>query len=233
MMATNRNTRYARYEQKLYSVRKTKHKHRLALHGIAMMLIMVIGLRTCLIQVTQATNKKQEQEAVNSNVSTASKVVQTTIPKRMAYEQVQRQEPEQETEVCSELECNKDWSTDDNYLLAKIVMAEAEGCNIQTKVLVAMVVLNRVQSDQFPNTVHDVIFQQCAGGTYQFSPIGDGRWDSVEPDRYCYKAIEIAKQSICDCSGGALYFENCTDKDNWHSRNLEYLYESEGIRFYR
>lgn len=228
-MATNRNTRYVRYERKLYSVRKTKHKHRLALHGIAMMLIMVIGLRMCLVQ---ATDEKQEQEVVNSNVSTTSKVVQTTTPKQIVHEQVSQQKQE-EMEMCPEFEYNKDWSTDDDYLLARIVMAEAEGCNMQTKTLVAMVVLNRVWSDQFPDTIHDVIFQQCANGTYQFSPIGNGRWDSVEPNEDCYEAIEIVKQSTYDYSGGALYFENCTNEDNWHSRNLEYLYESEGIRFYK
>lgn len=228
-MVTNRNTRYARYERKLYGARKTKHKHRLVLHGIAIMLIMVIGLRMCLVQ---AMDKKQEQEVVNSNVSTTSKVVQTTTPKQIVHEQVSQREQE-EMEMCPEFEYSKDWSTDDDYLLARIVMAEAEGCNMQTKTLVAMVVLNRVWSEQFPDTIHDVIFEQCANGTYQFSPIGNGRWDSVEPNEDCYEAIEIVKQSMYDYSGGALYFENCTDEDNWHSRNLEYLYESEGIRFYK
>lgn len=229
-MVTSRNTRYARYERKLYSARKTKHKHQLVLHGIAMMLIVVIGLRMCLVQ---AMDKKQEQEVVNSNVSTTSKVVQTTTPKQIVREQVSQQEQEEEMEMCPEFEYSKDWSTDDDYLLARIVMAEAEGCNMQTKTLVAMVVLNRVWSDQFPDTIHDVIFEQCANGTYQFSPIGNGRWESVEPNEDCYEAIEIVKQSAYDYSGGALYFENCTDEDNWHSRNLEYLYESEGIRFYK
>lgn len=229
-MTTNRNTRYARYERKLYSVRKTKHKHRLVLHGVAMTLIMVIGLRMCLVQ---AMDKKQEREVVNSNVSTTSKVVQTTTPKQIVHEQVSQQEQEEEMEMCPKFEYSKDWSTDDDYLLARIVMAEAEGCNMQTKTLVAMVVLNRVWSEQFPDTIHDVIFEQCGNGTYQFSPIGNGRWDSVEPNEDCYEAIEIVKQSVYDYSGGALYFENCTDEDNWHSRNLEYLYESEGIRFYK
>ena len=228
-MTTNRNARHIRYKRKLYGIRKTKHKSQLALHGIIMMLIMMIGLRMCLVQ---AMDKKQEQEVVNNNVSTTSKVVQTTTPKQMVHEQVSQQEQE-EMEMYPKFEYSKDWSTDDNYLLAKIVMAEAEGCNIQTKTLVAMVVLNRVWSDQFPDTIHDVIFEQCANGTYQFSPIGNGRWESVEPNEDCYEAIEIVKQSVYDYSGGALYFESCADEDNWHSRNLEYLYESEGIRFYK
>ena len=112
-------------------------------------------------------------------------------------------------------------------------MAEAEGCNTKTKTLIIMCVLNRVESDEFPDTIEEVVFQQCANGTYQFSPIGNGRWNSVEPNEDCYEAIEAVKQNTYDYSGGALYFENCTNEDNWHSRNLEYLYESEGIRFYK
>lgn len=229
-MVANRNTRYARYERKLHSVRETRHEHQLVLHSIVIMLIMVIGFGVCL---AQAMDKKQKREVVNDNVSTTNEVVQTTTPKQIVHEQVAQQEREEEMEMCSKFEYSKDWSTDDDYLLAKIVMAEAEGCNMQTKTLVAMVVLNRVWSDQFPDTIHDVIFQQCANGAYQFSPIGNGRWDSVEPNEDCYEAIETVKQSACDYSGGALYFENCTDEDNWHSRDLEYLYESEGIRFYK
>ena len=78
-MVTNRNTRYARYERKLYSIRKTKHKHRLVVHVIVMMLIMVIGIKMCL---AQAMDKKQEQEVVNNNVSTTNQVVQSTIYKQ-------------------------------------------------------------------------------------------------------------------------------------------------------
>lgn len=228
-MVTNRNAMYARYERKLYGARKTKHKRQLVLRGMATMLVMVLGLRVCMVQ---AMDKKQEQEVVNDNVSTTSKVVQTIAPRQIVQERVPQQERE-EMEMCPKFEYNKGWSADDDYLLAKIVMAEAEVCNVQTKTLVAMVVLNRVWSEQFPDTISDVIFQQCANGTYQFSPLGNGRWDRVEPNEDCYEAIEIVKQSVYDYSGGALYFENCTDEDNWHSRNLEYLYESEGIRFYK
>lgn len=234
-MVTNRNTRYTRYERKTYNVRKTKHKHQLVVHGIVIILIMVIGLKMHLVQTKDGTKR----EVVNGNVSTTSKVVQMTIPaipitpKQMVHEQESQQEQKEEMEMCPKFEYSKVWSTDDDYLLARIVMAEAEGCNMQTKTLVAMVVLNRVWSEQFPDTIHDVIFEQCANGTYQFSSIGNGRWDRVEPNGDCYEAIEIVKQSVCDYSGGALYFENCTDEDNWHSRNLEYIYESDGIRFYK
>ena len=140
----------------------------------------------------------------------------------------QKEETEIEVDYYPEFTYSKDWSVEDSYLLAKIAMAEAEGCNTQTKTLIIMCVLNRVWSDEFPDTIKDVIFQEN-----QFSPIDNGRWDRVEPNEDCYKAVKIVIEAKYDYSGGATYFENCVDEDNWHSRNLEYLYESEGIRFYK
>lgn len=121
----------------------------------------------------------------------------------------------------------------ESYLLAKIAMAEAEGCDNRTKMLVIMCVLNRVLSDEFPDTIKGVIFQKC-NGVYQFTPVANGRWDRVEPNEDCYKAVKVVvKEAKYDCSGGATYFESCDDEDNWHSRNLEFLYESDGLRFYK
>ena len=140
----------------------------------------------------------------------------------------QKEETEIEVDYYPEFTYSKDWSAQESYLLAKIAMAEAEGCNIQTKTLIIMCVLNRVWSDEFPDTIEEVIFQEN-----QFSPIDNGRWDRVEPNEDCYEAVKVVMEAKYDYSGGATYFENCADEDNWHSRNLEFLYESEGIRFYK
>ena len=133
-----------------------------------------------------------------------------------------------EVDQYPEFKYSKDWSSEESYLLAKIAMAEAEGCNTKTKTLIIMCVLNRVWSDEFPDTIKEVIFQEN-----QFSPIDNGRWDRVEPNEDCYEAVKVVMEAKYDYSGGATYFENCADEDNWHSRNLEFLYESEGIRFYK
>lgn len=128
---------------------------------------------------------------------------------------------------------DEEFIEDDEYLLAKIVMAEAEGLSIETKILVAMTVLNRVESKDFPDSILEVIFQND-GKTYQFSPVmPGGRWWTTEPNKDCYKAVEIALSNEYDCSDGALYFESCEDEDNWHSNNLEFLYQSEDLRFYK
>ena len=127
----------------------------------------------------------------------------------------------------SESEHNEDLSEQDSYLLAKIAMAEAEGCNTQTKTLIILSILNRVSSDEFPNTIVEVIFQDN-----QYSPIDNGRWDRVEPNEDCWEALKIAIEDK-DCSNGAMYFESCINEDNWDSRSLEFLYESDGVRFYK
>lgn len=125
-------------------------------------------------------------------------------------------------------------TTQERYELAKIIMCEAEGESDITKALIAFVVLNRVDSEQFPDNIHDVIFEQ-AGGCYQFSPVmPTGSWWRKEPDEACYRIVDMMiAGEIADTSDGALYFEACSDEDNWHSRTLKHLYDSDNTRFYR
>lgn len=126
---------------------------------------------------------------------------------------------------------SKDWSSDDAYLLAKIAMAEAEGESLETKVLVILTVLNRVHTNGFPNSIEEVIFEN-RNGTYQFTPISNGRWKKIEPNEECWKALEVVYQLKYDISNGALFFEACKG-DSWHSRNLELICQSDNTRFYK
>lgn len=129
---------------------------------------------------------------------------------------------------------SRNLSDDDKYLLAKIAMAEAEGESIETKIYVILTILNRVNSEDryFPDTVEEVIFQNN-GKTYQFSPVmPGGRWYRVEPNGECWAAVEIVNEMEEDISNGALYFESC-EGESWHSRNLEFLFKSDNMRFYK
>lgn len=139
----------------------------------------------------------------------------------------------QQEEVTKPASIYGEFTEDDKYYLAKIAMAEAESQNIQTKTLVIMSVLNRVESEDFPDSILEVIFQNN-GKTYQFSPVMQGgRWWTTEPDEDCYEAVEVVLATKYDYSGGALYFESCKEEENWHSKNLEFLYQSEDLRFYK
>lgn len=122
------------------------------------------------------------------------------------------------------------------YLLAKINECEAGNQNIETRMLIVLTVLNRVKSDKFPDTIEEVI-KQNHNGVYQFSPLRKGgSWYYTEPSDDAYKAVDLVTEELLngiDTSDGSLYFESCKDEDNWHSRNLEFLYQSEDTRFYK
>lgn len=120
-----------------------------------------------------------------------------------------------------------DWDGEDERMLAKIAMAETEGESVEGKALVILVVLNRVWSDEFPDSIEEVIFQKN-----QFSPVAEGgRYWTTEPDAGCYEALELVMGGW-DESQGAFYFES-TGRDGWHSQNLEFLFEFGGHKFYR
>lgn len=120
-----------------------------------------------------------------------------------------------------------DFDADDAYMLKKIAMAEAEGEDTEGKALVMLVVLNRVWSDEFPDTIEEVIMQNGA-----FTPVSNGRYDSVEPDADCQKALELITTDHWDGSQGALYFERTEGQSTWHSRNLIKLFEHGAYTFY-
>lgn len=59
-------------------------------------------------------------------------------------------------------------------LLARLINAEAEGEAYDAKVAVGAVVVNRVQSSDWPNTIYSVIYQKI-GEYYQFTPVKNGQ----------------------------------------------------------
>ena len=129
------------------------------------------------------------------------------------------------------LVASRDWDAEESYLLAKIAMAEAEGEDTEGKALVIMVVLNRVWSNGFPDSIEEVILQE-RNGTHQFSVTQEGgRWWKVEPDEDCYKALQLVTEGW-DESQGALYFES-EGKSTWHQDNLEYLFKHGNHYFYK
>lgn len=97
--------------------------------------------------------------------------------------------------------------TDEEYeWLARLIEAEAENQPFQGKVAVGSVVMNRIKDDWFPDTLEEVIFQKN-NKLYQFSPIGNGRFNRVSPSEDSYQAATAALEGE-DPTDGALYFYN-------------------------
>lgn len=97
----------------------------------------------------------------------------------------------------------------DLYLLAKCVYAESRGEPYQGQVAVAAVILNRVKSASFPNTISGVIYQP-----YAFSSVNDGQIN-LEPNSTAYSAAQDALNGW-DPTYGCLYFYNAsTSTSKW------------------
>ncbi len=118
--------------------------------------------------------------------------------------------------------------------LLRIVEAEAGGEDAEGKLLVANVVLNRVESDKFPDTVCEVVFQRENGVT-QFSPVSNGRYWSVQISEETVEAVERALEGE-DNSQGALYFaaRKYADDDRmkWFDEKLTFLFAHGGHEFF-
>lgn len=129
------------------------------------------------------------------------------------------------------------WEIEESELdiLQRIVEAEAGGEDLEGKMLVANVVLNRVKEDAFPDTITEVVYQN-RNGTYQFSPVKSGRIDRVEVSEETVEAVGNVLQGE-DSSEGALYFvaRKHADKSNlkWFENKLKFLFRHGGHEFYK
>lgn len=100
-------------------------------------------------------------------------------------------------------------SSSDLYLLAKCVYAEARGESYTGQVAVAAVVLNRVKSPDFPNTISGVIYQPWA-----FTAVHDGQIN-LEPNQTAYNAARDAMNGWDPTYGSLYYYNPSTATSKW------------------
>jgi N-acetylmuramoyl-L-alanine amidase len=100
-------------------------------------------------------------------------------------------------------------SNSDLYLLAKCVHAEARGESYVGQVAVAAIILNRVKSNQFPNTIAGVIYQP-----YAFTAVQDGQIN-LEPNKTAYSAAQDALNGWDPTYGCLYYYNPATATSKW------------------
>lgn len=133
---------------------------------------------------------KQKQDSVNklisntqSQISSADKKLEDLEDKLKEWEELEKeleeQKAQEDLEKWEDIQngMDEDFSNIDYdlqegeaYLLAAIIQCEAEGEPYEGKIAVGNVVMNRVKSTHFPNTITGVIYQNK-----QFSPVASGR----------------------------------------------------------
>ena len=104
-------------------------------------------------------------------------------------------------------------SASDIQLMARAINGEARGEPYEGQVAVGAVILNRVKSSQFPNTIAGVIYQSGA-----FTAVADGQINQpIAEDSTVYKAAQDAMNGW-DPTGGCIYYFNpntATNKWIW------------------
>ena len=100
-------------------------------------------------------------------------------------------------------------SSSDLNLLSHLVYAEARGEPYSGQVAVAAVILNRVKSSKFPNTVSGVVYQQGA-----FTCVSDGQIN-LSPDATAKKAAQDAINGWDPTYGAIYYFNPKTATNKW------------------
>lgn len=116
-------------------------------------------------------------------------------------------------------------------ILERIVEAEAGDQDVKGRQMVANVVINRIQSKEFPSTVKSVVFAHR-----QFSPIANGSYYRVSVSGKTKLAVEKALKEK-DNTKGALYFMYRAGSNasniRWFDRDLKRLYKYGCHEFFR
>lgn len=181
-------------------------------------------------EVEADTEAKIQTETISENSEVQSIIVMNTRIKPQV-ESVVPHEPVMVT-MAGGREAETETSvTEYEYdILLHIVAAEARGCDLKGQILVANVILNRIEDEHFPDTIEEVVFQKN-----QFSPVVQGTlWDTPVTDSV-REAVDYALEGV-DYSQGALFFSARArlegDSMAWFDSNLEWLFEHDGHEFY-
>jgi N-acetylmuramoyl-L-alanine amidase len=122
------------------------------------------------------------------------------------------------------------YDSNDLYWLSRIISAEASGESLYGQIAVGNVVMNRVASRQYPNTVYGVIFDRVGG--VQFSPVAMGTIYRA-PTASAITAAKICLEGT-SISDEILFFMNPRiATNNWISQNRPFAFRIGNHDFYK
>lgn len=123
------------------------------------------------------------------------------------------------------------YNSDDLYWLARIVHAEAGGEPYKGKVAVGNVILNRVKSNDFPNTIYNVIFEYYKN-IPQFSPVADGTIYNT-PSSESIQAAKDAINGVRPVGNSTYFFNPSKASGSWIVQSKSYVMRIGEHTFYQ
>ena len=165
--------------------------------------------------------KQRKQAAAQTQIETLQKQI---------LKERQEEEARKKAEEARRAARRIKYTDEDYQVLLRIVQAEAGICDPKGKILVADVIINRVLSGKFPDSVKAVVYQPS-----QFQPVSNGTINTV---KVTAETIECVDRALAgeDYSNGALYFMNrraSGSAASWFDRRLTYLFAHDGHEFFR
>ena len=131
--------------------------------------------------------------------------IEETTALSVAEYETQKKEKEQAVQQVSQTGASMSASDSELALLAAIIQCEAGGESHTGKVAVGAVIMNRVRSSQFPNSITEVVYQSG-----QFSPVASGILSSVLSQGARSDCYQAAQEALAGSNpiGSALYFNS-------------------------
>lgn len=180
---------------------------------------------------TVALAEETAQEEIETESESITEVVTETTTEPVTEPETTEQITEVETEAVYVYSgVDFEVTESDYYWLTKIVEAEAGDQDEIGRILVANVIINRVKSGNFPNSIQSVIFQNN-GRTYQFQPVKNGRIYDANPSETTIACVDRALNGE-DYSKGALFFTMKTSGSSWFNTSLTLLFVHGAHYFY-
>ncbi len=121
------------------------------------------------------------------------------------------------------------YGSEDLTWLSRVIQAESGGESLLGKIAVGNVVLNRVKSDQYPDTVYGVIFDHRYG-VVQFTPTATGAIYN-RPSKESVVGAKLALEGA-DVAGESLYFFGKSVSSSWIRRSLTFVSNIGNHNFY-
>lgn len=171
-------------------------------------------------EVTTITEKKGENtnthtavQAISQNIvasaqemtDASQQVIADNIAKKEEEERLAREKAEQEAKEKAEREAREAYVRANQELLASIIYCEAGNQPYEGQVAVGAVIMNRVKSGSYPNSIEEVIYQSG-----QFGPAATGWLNRVRSSKgYSQTALQAAVDALNGSNpiGNCLYFD--------------------------
>ena len=159
------------------------------------------------------TNTHTAVQAISQNIvasaqemtDASQQVIADNIAKKEEEERLAREKAEQEAKEKAEREAREAYVRANQELLASIIYCEAGNQPYEGQVAVGAVIMNRVKSRSYPNSIEEVIYQSG-----QFGPAATGWLNRVRSSKgYSQTALQAAGDALNGSNpiGNCLYFD--------------------------